>query len=244
MGVVTAGTVGRPRLVPVELAWTLVRGMKGVTRHTFDRAALKVATTAFDREFCRQVEKGVQTLPLVVIPPSAAPAKPAPLSWADIVFEKDGVPMADSRKVAEVFEKRHDHVLRDIDRLLGSGHPDLGSLFTEASAYNDKARKDVRFYVMNRDGYGLLAMGFTGPRALTFKLGFIHAFNAMEIELRRRIEEDRIKALAEAKAALADAERGRKQAEDQRVGAQRAATAIRESMDKQANELKALRAQA
>lgn len=151
--------------------------------------------------------------------------------------------MADSRKVAEVFEKRHDNVLRDIEGIR-ERWPDRAALNFEASTYTDPTGRALPCYTMSRDGFAFLALGWKTARAEGFKWTFMDAFNAMEIELRRRIEEDRIKALAEAKAALADAERGRKQAEDQRVGAQRAATAIRESMDKQANELKALRAQA
>lgn len=188
--------------------------MKGVTRHTFDRAALKVATTAFDREFCRQVEKGVQTLPLVVIPPSAAPAKPA-LSWADIVFEKDGVPMTNSYKVAEVFEREHRNVLATIDELgeIKADFPALSGWLVEHTAARSGGGRANRWFEMTRDGFMLVAMRLKGEKATRFQIGFIHAFNAMETELRRRIEEDRIKALAEAKAALADAERGRKQAD-------------------------------
>ncbi len=246
-GVYTARSLGCPLIAPVELAWDLVRGTKGVTRFTFDRAVAKVGTTAL----YPTAEEAVHTLPLVVIPPTktarlataygASPQKAAALSWADIVFEKDGVPMADSRRVAEVFGVEHKNVLRDV-RAIVERNPDRGQLNFEPSTYLNAQNKAQPCFHMTRDGFAFLAFGWTTPRADEFKWTFMDAFNAMETELRRRIEEDRIKALAEAKAALADAERGRKQAEDQRVGAQRAATAIRESMDKQANEIKELRA--
>lgn len=105
-----------------------------------------------------------------------------------VVSIRDGEVFANSRNVADYFQKRHDHVLRDIDNLLSSGSPKLGSLFVEGSVYHDQARKDVRVFDMTRDGFSLLAMGFTGQKALAFKLNYIAAFNAMEAELRRRAE--------------------------------------------------------
>lgn len=103
-----------------------------------------------------------------------------------IVFTKDGEVFANSRDVAAFFNKRHDHVLRDIDNLLvNSGSPELGNLFIEAHEYHDTANKTVRHYEVTRDGFTLLAMGFTGSKALKFKLRYIEAFNAMEAELRR-----------------------------------------------------------
>ncbi len=93
--------------------------------------------------------------------------------------------LANSREVAEVFEKRHDHVLRDLDNLVAlAGPPILGNLFWERQDYHEQARKQVRSFDMGRDGFALLAMGFTGAKALRFKLAYIEAFNRMEAELR------------------------------------------------------------
>lgn len=153
----------------------------------------------FVQEFGRQVSEACVQLDMIA----------KPISWADIVFEKDGVPMASSRKVAEVFEKRHNNVLRDIDRLIETGYSELSSLFTEGAAYNDKARKDVRFFLMTRDGFSLLAMGFTGKRALEFKLGFIRTFNAMETELKERLAKDHRDRLARTTQLLVDTEQQR-----------------------------------
>lgn len=102
-----------------------------------------------------------------------------------IVFAKDGEVLAGSREVAAFFGKRHDHVLRDVDNLLNSGSPKLGNLFIQRVEYHAQANREVRFYEMTRDGFTLLAMGFTGSKALEFKLRYIEAFNAMEAELRR-----------------------------------------------------------
>lgn len=79
---------------------------------------------------------------------------------------------ANSRDVAEYFGKRHDHVLRDIDTLLAT-EPACAPNFGETSAQVPMPRGGVRLeraFDMTRDGFTLLAMGFTGKRALEFKL--------------------------------------------------------------------------
>lgn len=86
--------------------------------------------------------------------------------------------------VAEKFHKNHAHVLRDIDSLINrmsEDNPisDSPKLFVR-SEYSTSQNKSVPMYVMNRDGFALLAMGFTGKEALTWKLEYIKAFNKME----------------------------------------------------------------
>lgn len=104
-----------------------------------------------------------------------------------IVFIDNGEVFANSRDVAAYFGKQHAHILRDIDNLLkNNGNPKLDNLFIEKTEYHEIARKEVRFFDMTKDGFTLLAMGFTGKKALKFKLAYINQFNAMEAELRRR----------------------------------------------------------
>ncbi len=88
-----------------------------------------------------------------------------------------------SRIVAEVFEKRHDHVIRDIE-ILQKDLPNFGEMYILTS-YKDSYERKQKEYLITRDGFSLLAMGFTGDKALKFKLNFIQAFNAMEQELKR-----------------------------------------------------------
>jgi Rha family phage regulatory protein len=112
------------------------------------------------------------------------------------VFGKDGAVFADSRDVAKFFDKRHNHVLRDIDNLIRKAPDLLGCEFTPAKygelnfghcEINGLAPfEGYRCFHMTRNGFTLLAMGFTGPRALQFKHKYIAAFNAMEAELRHR----------------------------------------------------------
>jgi len=90
--------------------------------------------------------------------------------------------MTSSVTVAEVFHKRHDNVVRDIRKLIG----DLpaGSLLRfEESSYLNEQNKSQPMYQMTRDGFSLLAMGFSGKKALEFKLKFLDAFNLMERDI-------------------------------------------------------------
>jgi Rha family phage regulatory protein len=98
-----------------------------------------------------------------------------------VVREKDGIAYATSHDVAAFFEKQHKHVLRDIDALRGHG-PDLGHEADQWFAANFElvttphatvAGRQDRSFNMTRDGFAVLAMGFTGAKALTFKLAYI-----------------------------------------------------------------------
>jgi anti-repressor protein len=86
--------------------------------------------------------------------------------------------ITNSRDVAEFFGKRHDNVLDTIDRLIVQA-PEINGLIFEAVEYLDE-KDERRCFGMDRDGFTLLAMGFTGPKALEFKLAYITRFNEME----------------------------------------------------------------
>lgn len=81
-----------------------------------------------------------------------------------ILQRKDGKVLASSLDVAEKFRKRHDHILRDIDALIFDS-PKLGSEMFHESTYKMRGR-EFKFYEMNRDGFSLLCMGFTGKRGI------------------------------------------------------------------------------
>jgi Rha family phage regulatory protein len=80
--------------------------------------------------------------------------------------------------VAKKFNKQHKDVIRSIKSLINSAQ-NCAQLFVSAS-YVDEQGKERPMYIMNRDGFSLLVMGFTGKVALNFKLEFIEAFNQME----------------------------------------------------------------
>lgn len=86
-----------------------------------------------------------------------------------------------SLRVAEVFGKDHKHVLETISNLVAE--KSAAKFFAEATY--DSRGKQYPMYYMNRDGFTLLAMGFTGKKALQFKIKYIQAFNSMDATLKR-----------------------------------------------------------
>ena len=98
----------------------------------------------------------------------------------ELVYLKNEQALADSMIVAELFGKRHDRVLRAIDNLVES-LPKNGErkMFIQSRRKADDGQFH-RMYLMNRDGFSLLVMGFTGKKALEWKLKYIDAFNQME----------------------------------------------------------------
>jgi Rha family phage regulatory protein len=80
------------------------------------------------------------------------------------------------------------HVLDAIDRLVPQvidsfGKPNFWP--SEYSVINNLGFEvKERMYQMTKDGFVLLVMGFTGKRALGFKVAYIEAFNAMEQYIR------------------------------------------------------------
>ena len=113
-----------------------------------------------------------------------------------VLSMQSGEPVASSRQIAENFEKRHDHVIRDIDAIK-KDVPNFGEMFFETTA-PDSYGREQRAYLMNRDGFTLLAMGFTGKAALEWKLKYIAAFNEMEKKLTEQPQLTRSQLLATA----------------------------------------------
>lgn len=101
----------------------------------------------------------------------------------NLVQVAEGQVVVSSRQVADHFEKRHTHVLTVIKEILNSAENSAQWFFK--AEYKDASGKSNPEYLMNRDGFSLLVMGFTGKKALEWKIKYIQAFNAMEEELRR-----------------------------------------------------------
>lgn len=100
----------------------------------------------------------------------------------NLVILKDKQAVTSSLIVAENFDREHKHVMRDI-RELEKDVSNFGLMFSvgmESDSY-DRGRK---VYFMNRDGFTLLAMGFTGKKAIGFKVKYIEAFNNMEEKMK------------------------------------------------------------
>ena len=93
------------------------------------------------------------------------------------IIERNHQAVVGSRTIAEKFGKEHKKVMRAIDNLTGQNWR-VKSMFS-TSHYTLRG-KTYPEYLMNRDGFSLLVMGFTGASALEWKLMYIDAFNKME----------------------------------------------------------------
>lgn len=118
----------------------------------------------------------------------------------DIILSmQNGEPVVSSRQIAESFEKRHDHVMRDIEDIM-RGLPKNGDtpMFYKTEYVHEQNGQSYPMYLMNRDGFTLLAMGFNGKAALEWKLKYIAAFNEMEKKLAEKPQLTRSQLLATA----------------------------------------------
>lgn len=112
----------------------------------------------------------------------------------DVVIKKiEGELVVTSRQVAEDFEKNHADVVTKIEgKVRPNGRIEVGLIqgiidsgeipknyFIEDSYLDTYGRKQKE-YLLTRDGFSLLVMGFTGSKALQWKLKYIEAFNKME----------------------------------------------------------------
>ena len=93
-------------------------------------------------------------------------------------------PVASTRIIAEEFRKRHADVIRKVELLVSD---DSSTFFTERkiafSEYEDESGKLNKEYLLNRDQFIFIVMGFTGSKATKMKEMFINQFNSMEREL-------------------------------------------------------------
>lgn len=96
------------------------------------------------------------------------------------IQNEDGQMVVSSREVAENFGKRHADILRDIENLLKNDSTQNCVQYFIQSEYKDASGKVNKEYMLPRDGFSLLVMGFTGKEALKWKLKYIEAFNKME----------------------------------------------------------------
>lgn len=135
----------------------------------------------------------------------------------------DGRPAVTSREVSRYFNKRHDAVLRDIAAITSNCPKSFSAHNFVGASYLDEQAKNRPMYIIYRDGFMLLVMGYTGKKALVIKLAYIEAFNALEAELQRQREgalppadalapsqQAQLKALVDAKVGMLPKEHQRK----------------------------------
>lgn len=95
----------------------------------------------------------------------------------ELITVNDGQAVVSSLDIAEHFGRDHKNVTQSIQNLVAENSA-AKSLFFETT-YENRG-KQYPMYLMNRDGFSLLCMGFTGAKALEWKLKYIDAFNKME----------------------------------------------------------------
>ena len=100
----------------------------------------------------------------------------------ELITVVNGKPVVTYKQIADHFGKTHRHILRDIAKELETAG-DFGSEHFGLSSYTSSQNKILPCYEMSRDGFTLIAMGFTGVKAQQWKIKYIEAFNAMEREL-------------------------------------------------------------
>ena len=105
----------------------------------------------------------------------------------DLVEIENGQPVTTSLKIAELFGKNHKEVLRDIrDKVVPNVTDDFGQRNFAPSSYVNEQNKHQPMYYITRDGFAMVAMGYTGAKAMKFKEAYINEFNKMEAMLQKR----------------------------------------------------------
>ena len=99
----------------------------------------------------------------------------------ELVMVENNQVVVSSRQVAENFGKQHKDVLESIRGILAAENS--ATKFFRESTFENRG-KHYPEYIMNRDGFSLLVMGFTGKEAMTWKIRYIQAFNEMEAKIR------------------------------------------------------------
>lgn len=122
------------------------------------------------------------------------------VKYAINLISENGQVVVSSREVAENFGKEHRNVMRDVENIMSQGvlKNEQTPMFFKTEYTHEQNGQTYSMYLMNRDGFTLLAMGFTGKAALEWKLKYIAAFNEMEKKLTEQPQLTRSQLLATA----------------------------------------------
>jgi len=108
--------------------------------------------------------------------------------------EHGGKVVVSSRDIAQHFEKEHKNTLADIRRILAVDD-EFNRLNFQPVEYLDGKGEMRPEYLLTRDGFTILVMGYTGDKAMAFKKAYIAAFNEMERRLTPRNYKAALRAL-------------------------------------------------
>lgn len=100
------------------------------------------------------------------------------------LYEKNGQVFCDSLQIARELNKRHDHILRDIENKLSdisqSNAPKFGEINFLPDSYKDERNRKQPRYLLTKDGFVFLVTSYSGKKATNFKIAYITRFNQME----------------------------------------------------------------
>lgn len=108
-----------------------------------------------------------------------------------LVFIENNEPVTDSLTVAEVFRKRHDNVIADIEnqieKLQQAGERDFSLLnFQESNYQTDRGRTYPKIN-LSEDAFTLIAMSYVTPEAMKMKVKFIQEFKNMREQIMKKV---------------------------------------------------------
>lgn len=100
------------------------------------------------------------------------------------LYERNGIAYCDSLQIAKELDKRHGHILRDIESQLSdialSNQPKFGEINFVLDMYKDRRNRKQKRYLLTKDGFVFLVTSYGGKKATDFKISYIQRFNDME----------------------------------------------------------------
>lgn len=137
-------------------------------------------------EFSEKPEQDEYAYQMPYVEPVVEKVEPVEeVKSTEIVVVQNNQAVTTSLQVAETFGKEVKHVNEAIKNLMVENST-VKNMFHE-STYTNERGKEYPMYYMNRDGFTLLAMGFTGKKAMKFKIQYINQFNQMEEQLKTQV---------------------------------------------------------
>ncbi|MCR6116609.1 Rha family transcriptional regulator [Salipaludibacillus agaradhaerens] len=117
-----------------------------------------------------------------------------------LVFIKNNQAVTDSLTVADVFNKRHDHVVRDIEnqlsKLIEAGESEWGATNFGETRYQHRQNKQwYQKYNLTEDAFAIIAMSYVTPEAMKMKIKFLNEFKKMKEKLQTQKPKNQLEIL-------------------------------------------------
>jgi Rha family phage regulatory protein len=105
------------------------------------------------------------------------------------IIVQNGHPTTTSNNIADFFEKEHNKVLRDIETILAICSKEFSLSNFGQSTYKNSRGQTYKNYILTRDGFAMVALAFTGEKAIRFREAYIKRFSEMERQLNEKAVE-------------------------------------------------------